>query len=186
MKKASVFLELHRQKRLSFRRNQLWGNNRSARFFMWGVWFLGLLYVAFIGILLGFAVNKDGHSNGFEAMSGILPFILLIDFLLRLTVKQTPSQLVKPYLLLPIPKNVCTDSFILDDLLSPFNLIWQSFFIPFGLITIFPSYGFGAFLAFIVLLQLVMLLNSQWYLLIRSLTSINLLWWILPVVVAIA
>jgi hypothetical protein len=35
---------------------------------------------------------------------GLLPFLLIIDFGIRFMVQQTPVMLVKPYLLLPLPR----------------------------------------------------------------------------------
>lgn len=183
MSTLNIIREVHRHSRLSAIRNPMWDKSHGIRFFMAIVWALAVVYIACFGVMLAYLVRKDGSVSAYEFIAGVLPFVLLADFLLRLAIKQTPTQLVKPYLLLPISKYTVTDSFLLEDLLSPINLIWQALFIPYGVLTILTTDGIFAFLGFIIILQLIVEINSQWYLLIRSLTSVSVLWWAFPVLV---
>lgn len=177
----SILHDIHRHSILRTRRSPLWGQGRWAHVVMWTIWSLGLLYLAFIGVLLAFTVRDNSGISGYEFMCGILPFILVVDFLLRIIFKQNPSQAVKPYLLLPISKFAVTDCLLIEDLLSPYNLIWQALFVPFAVLTILPQNDILTFLLFVIAMQCIIEINSLWFLLVRSLTSKSLCWIVLPI-----
>ena len=65
-----------------------------------------------------------------------LIFILALDFLLRIPFQKTPTQEVKPYLLLPVKRNRIIDFLLIRSGLSLFNLFWLFMFVPFAFITI--------------------------------------------------
>lgn len=161
------------------RRPELVGN-RVAKIFIGVCLALFILYIAFIGVLLGKLVQGEGTVNGFAFITGVLPFILAVDFMMRLGLKQTPEQQVKPFLLLPISKYAVTDFFLIQDILSAYNLIWQALFIPYSVLAIYPDYGLVPMLLTLLALQVVMIINGQWYQLVRTLTSGNVFWWTLP------
>ena len=48
----------------------------------------------------------------------------LLDFLLRIPFQKTPTQEVKPYLLLPVKRNRIIDFLLIRSGLSLFNLCW--------------------------------------------------------------
>lgn len=183
MNAKQELLSIYRQSNLSRRRNPSFGKNVGSRIAIGIVWLIGLVYLAFIGVLLAFLVREDKSVNAIAFISGILPFILLADFVLRLVVKPDPSQVVKPYILLPISEYAIADAFLLDDLLSPINLVWQALFIPYAVLTIFPSNGILVTIVSLLVLQLFIIIASQWFVLVHSLTITNLKWWILPVLV---
>lgn len=176
-------LLIHHNKLLSAKRSLAFSGGTASKVIVLLLAVFGLAYLAFLGTVFGWLVHGDNGTSGFEFIGGIMPIVMAIDLMLRFGLRQTPSQLVKPYLLLPISKYTVTKVFLIEDLLSPFNLIWQAMFIPFTLIAIVPHYGFISLVQVIVIVQLLVLINSQWYLLVRSLTSISSLWWILPIVV---
>lgn len=161
----------------------MWEKGKYARLVGWIFGALILLYLAFISLLLAWLVREDRSISGVEFMSGILPFVLLADFLLRFTSQQTPSQLIKPYMLVLISKRTCTDSFLLETTFKPFNLAWQALFLPYGILTVMHEEGFWAFAVFIIALQIIIAINSLWYILIHSLISVSLTWWMLPIAV---
>ncbi len=66
----------------------------------------------------------------------VLIFILALDFLLRVPFQKTPTQEVKPYLLLPVKRNRIIDFLLIRSGLSLFNLFWLFMFVPFSFITI--------------------------------------------------
>ena len=61
----------------------------------------------------------------------VLIFILALDFLLRVPLQKTPTQEVKPYLLLPVKRNRIIDFLLIRSGLSLFNLFWLFMFVPF-------------------------------------------------------
>lgn len=139
-----------------------------------------IIYLMFIAAMFSMIVNTSQTITGYEFMYGIQPFILVLDFLIRLMYQQTPVQMLKPYALLPIPRYSITDCFLASSILSKGNLIWFSMFIPFALMSVVFSEGILVALGFLLGLYLCMILNSQWYLLCRTLINVNMLWWLLP------
>ena len=57
-----------------------------------------------MGLSIAFAMiaNESRSITSVELLCVLLPFILLIDFGMRFIAQQTPSQIVRPYLLLPL------------------------------------------------------------------------------------
>ena len=61
-------------------------------------------------------------------MNSGLIFVLVLDFLIRLPFQKTPTQEVKPYLLLPIKRNRLIDFLLIRSGLDGFNLFWLFLF----------------------------------------------------------
>lgn len=177
-----IFREIYRHRRLSEKRSAAWEQNKAARYVIWVVSAVIILYLLFLALMFALIVNEDRHLTGIRMTFLLLPFCLALDFLVRFT-QQTPSQLIKPYLLLPIPRLMCIDCFLVSMLMNPANLIWMALFLPLNLMTILPVNGLWVALGMAVVVWIYVLLNSQWYLLVRSLITKNYLWWILPAVV---
>ena len=97
--------------------------------------------------------------------------------------QQTPSQLVKPYVLLPLGKYTCIDCFIFNNVTSGSNLLWMALFVPFAIMSVVFSEGIWVTLAFLIALHLIIITNSQWYVIVRTLINKSLLWWLLPAAV---
>jgi hypothetical protein len=152
----------------------------------WLFWILGLMvigYLIFFAVIFAMIANDSSSTTALELIFGMMPFVLLIDFLVRFMAQQTPAQLVKPYILLPIPKNVCIDSFVLTSLFSTGNLVWFAMLIPYALMSVVFSYGFWAAIGMLVCYYLFILANSQWYSIVRTLITNSMRWWILPICV---
>lgn len=171
---------IHHNRILASRRNALKDQGKGAKIFLLIISILGVLYFAFVGLMLAMLVKEDNSVNAFEFISGILPFILLADYVFRIIFKKLPAQQVMPYLLLPLSKHACTDCLLIEDMLSPFNLLWLTFILPIGVINVLPFYGFISFIGLLVALLLIIEINGQWYVLTRSLTNRSILWWLLP------
>ena len=73
-------------------------------------------------------------------MNSGLIFVLVLDFLIRLSFQKTPTQEVKPYLLLPIKRNRLIDFLLIRSGLDGFNLFWLFLFVPFSIITVTKFY----------------------------------------------
>ncbi len=126
--------------------------------------------------------NDMDTCTPWEMFFGILPFLLLLDFLLRFAVQQTPAQQIKPYSLLPIPKYTCVEVFVVSAMLSSGNLIWLAITVPYSIMTLLFSEGFFAALGLVVSFQIMVIVNSQWYMLVRTLINQSMRWWLLPLV----
>ena len=179
---ASTLRLLHSHSMLALRRSSHWSEQRKARYVTYALWSMAVLYLVSIGILL-VAFKKDfAEFDDIGFISGVLPIILFVDFIVRFSLRPTPVSLVKPYLLLPISKYACIDSLLINDLLSLYNLLWQTIFLPYSIAVILPHEGMLAFVLFFIATELLVLANGLWYQLVRSLVSIHQTWWALPVV----
>ena len=176
-----LFRILKQHRNLSERRSPIFESNKAAK------WIVGILsstvviYLVMFAIVFALDANESHRFTAMEYMAAQMPFVLIADFFARLMFQQTPSQLVKPYVLLPIPRYACIDSFILSSLLSWGNLLWFVLFVPFVLMSVVFSYGIFASISFLVLSYLIILCSSQYYLICRTLFNNNIIWWVLPI-----
>ncbi len=175
-----LFRLLRKNKKLSDERNVMFEANQYGKFFAYlGLAFFVVYFIA-IGTFLGWVAATDDE---YQMMFFVLPFILIFDFFGRFMAQQTPVMLVKPYLLMPISKYTAVDCFLVSQLFDSSNLIWMSLFLPYTFICVCGSMTFLEGLAMLLLLHLMILTNSQWYLLVRTLVNKSLFWWALPAVV---
>ena len=141
------------------------------------------LYLIGIAISLAIVANNDRSVTGSNMLMGVLPFILTVDFFMRFIVQQTPSQLIKPYVLLPIPRYSCINYFIISSLFNYGNLIWFAMFVPYIFMAVVFAEGIVTAIMILVSLHILILINSQWYLIARTLINDRMKWWLLPIVV---
>ncbi len=158
-------------------------NSVLAQLGLWLLYAFGILYLAYIGVLTAFLVGEQHSFTGWHVMYMIAPIILFIDFLLRFAIQQTPSQLILPYLLLPIPKYTCIDAFLVRNLFCSYNLLWFAAFIPYAFLAIFIPQSLVASIGALLGFYLLALINAEWYLVCRTLISRSFLYWLLPVAV---
>ena len=183
MTRFELFKTLRQHMKLSERRSMVWQQNKAAKIFlMIGAGFT-ILYLMFFAVILALAANSSTSVTACELMYGFAPFILLIDFLFRFIMQQTPSQMLKPYSLVPLRKYDVVDCFIATSLMSSGNLIWFAMFIPYAIMSIVFAEGIFVTLAFLLGFYLLILINSQWYMLVRTLVNQHIIWWLLPLVV---
>lgn len=183
MNRFQLFKTLRKHRNLAEKRALNLSQNKVAKFIMGFVAVLMILYLIFFAIIFAMVANEDEHRTSLEFIMGLVPFILSIDFLLRFTAQQTPSQLVKPYMLLPIGKNTCVDTFMLTSMLNTNNLIWMAFLVPFAIMSIVFSFGLWSTLLCLLVWYLLIVANSQWYLICRTKIIDSQLWWLLPIAV---
>ena len=183
MNRLQLIKILHKHLKLSEKRSLAWEQNKIAKYSIYIVSGIVIAYLVFIAIMLSLIINDSESVLAYEFMYGIAPFILSIDFLSRFAFQQTPSQLVKPYSLLPISRYACIDCFLVNTVISSYNFLWFALYIPFALMSILFSEGLIVSLGFLTGLWLFSVINSQWYLLVRSLVNKNMAWWILPIIV---
>ena len=139
-------------------------------------------YLIFFGTTFAFAFD-GGAKEAYHVMNSGLIFILALDFLLRLPFLKTPTQEVKPYLLLPIKRSRLIDFLLLRSGLNSFNLLWLFLFVPFAIITVTKFYGIGGVLTYCIGIWLLIVFNNYWYLLCRTLMDERIWWVLLPIAV---
>lgn len=181
-----IFKILRRHRSIAERRDPIYEANKAAK------WVIGFsagmmaLYLLGLSILLALSANESSRFTSPEFIMGVSPFIFFIDFWARFVAQQTPSQIIKPYILLPLPRYACIDSFVITSLFTWGNLIWFALLIPYCLMSVVFSYGLLSALSLLLLFYMMILTNSQWYAIVRTLISRSQLWWALPVVFYLA
>lgn len=180
MNRLDIFRAIKRHQKLAANRHPAMEQAKWAKAFGYiGMAFI-VMYLMFISIMLAMIANSSGSVTSYELMYGLLPFILALDFFVRFTVQQTPSQQIKSYVLLPLSKYVCVDSFLFLTFISPTRFIWFALFLPYAIMSVVFSYGFMAMVGFLLGFFLLLVFNSYWYMLVRALINTRLYWWALP------
>ena len=178
----NLFLELRRHGKLAEKRHPMYEKNRFAKFWMYAMAVFWAGYLIFIGTM--FASAFEGEAvEPYHILNAGLVFILALDFVMRFPFQKTPTQEVKPYLLLPVRRNRLIDFLLIRSGLNGFNLVWLFLFIPFALLTVTKFYGLTGVLAYCAGIWLLMLLNNYWFLLCRTLLSDRIWWVFLPILV---
>ncbi len=181
MKKLEIFNTLRRHRALAEKRSITYTQNKVAK---WIIGFFSLFiitYLILIAIMFSLIANESRSTTALELMISLMPFFLTFDFWIRWLAQQTPSQIIKPYVLLPLPRYTCIDTFIFRSLFNWNNTIWLAMLLPFCLMSVLFAYGFGACVSLLLIYYLMTLANSQWYSIVRTLVLNRQLWWLLPI-----
>lgn len=178
MNKIQLFFLLRKNTKLSEKRHPMFEANQWGKLI--GYIVLAFVAVEFIalGTFLGWLAAKESSP---EMIFFVMPFLLIIDFSTRFATQQTPLMLVKPYLLTPLSKYTAIDCFLVSQILDWGNLVWMTVILPYVFIVWCGGLSTGAAIGMLLLLYLMILVNSQWYLLVRTLINQSLLWWALPI-----
>lgn len=178
----SLFLELRKHGKLAAQRNPMYEKNKFGKFWMYFMAVFWAGYLIFFGSTLAFAFD-GGATEAYHVLNSGLIFILALDFLARFPFQKTPTQEVKPYLLLPIKRNRLIDFLLIRSGLNGFNLIWLFFFVPFAILTITKFYGVTGVLTYCIGIWLLMIFNNYWFLLCRTLMNERIWWVTLPILI---
>ena len=178
----NLFLELRRHGKLADKRHPMYEKNRFGRFWMYLMAIFWAGYLIFFGTLFAF-VMQDEAREPYHIINSGLVFFLALDFVMRFPFQKTPTQEVKPYLLLPIRRARLIDALLLRSGLSGFNLVWLFFFVPFATFTVVRFYGIVGLLTYCIGIWLLMVLNNYWFLLCRTLMNERIWWVLLPLAV---
>lgn len=175
-----MFKTLRRHRKLAEKRAVNYEQNKTAKVLVYILSGFTIAYLMFFAVMLSLIANNSHSTTSLELMMGAAPIILTIDFFFRFLMQQTPSQIIKPYLLLPIPRSLCIDTFISSSLFTSGNVIWFAMLLPYALMSVVFTEGFWITLGFLFCYYLLILANSQWYAIARTLINRHVLWWILP------
>lgn len=139
-----------------------------------------IIYLIMFSVMFAMMANKKDEPG---LLLVLMPLLLLFDFGLRFAVQQTPAMLVKPYMLLPMPRNAVIENFLLTSVFSGYNMLWLCLFLPYAFIVWAGGASLLSMLALVFSGMLLLMINSQWYLMIRTLVARSLFWWVLPAAV---
>lgn len=181
----NLFNELRRHRKYAGVRNVNVTRNRTAKYIIYVLFAFVIIYLMIIAAGLAFIVNDSDNNeiSSVEFISALLPFILIIDFFCRFIMQQTPSQIIKPYTLLPIKRSDCINNFILTSLFSPGNFVWFALLLPYSQMSVIFSYGFSITFLLLLYSWILIMANSQWYLIIRTLINDTVAYWLIPIAV---
>ncbi|WP_321332795.1 DUF5687 family protein [uncultured Bacteroides sp.] len=179
-----LFNELRKHHRLAAKRHPMYEKNKFGKYFMYFMTVFWAGYLIFFGTTFALSFAEAApNMEPYNLMNQGLVFVFAIDFMIRFPFQKTPSQEVKPYLLLPIKRNKILDFLLLRSGLDLFNIIWLFMFIPFAIITVTRFYGITGIIAYSLGIYLLTVLNNYWYLLCRTLMNERIYWIALPVAV---
>ncbi len=179
----ALFNELRKHGKLAAKRHPMYEKNRFGKFWMYFMAVFWAGYLVFFGITFAKALGSSSNMEAYHLMNSGLIFVLVLDFLMRFPLQKTPTQEVKPYLLLPVRRNRLIDFLLVRSGLSSFNTFWLFFFVPFAVITVTRFYGIGGVIAYCFGIWLLMVFNNYWYLLCRTLMNERIWWLLLPIAV---
>ena len=180
MNKVQLFFLLHKNAKLSEKRHPMFEANQYGKLFAYIMYAFLVIYFIGLGTFFGWIAATEGSP---EMIFFVMLFLLIFDFGGRFVAQQTPLMLVKPYLLTPISKYTAIDCFLISQILDRGNLIWMTFFLPYAFVVWCGGASTWSTLGMLFVLHLMVVVNSQWYLLVRSLIYRSLLWWLLPIAV---
>ncbi len=180
MNRLNLYRTLRGHTKLALKRSPALEQSNVDKVMMYIGAAVGAVYMLFIGIIMGMAAVESGEP---AALFIMLPMFLMIDFFLRFGIQQTPAMLVKPYLLLPLPQHTIIETFLVTSVLSGYNWLWLFLFFPYAYIVALSGLGVAEGVVVLVSGMLLLMANSQWYLMVRTLVARSLLWWLLPAVV---
>ena len=177
MNKLQLFFLLRKNTKLSEKRHPMFEANQYGKFFGYiGIAIVAIEFIA-IGTFMGWIAAKDDEP---QILFFVLPFLMIVDFFMRFMTQQTPLMLVKPYLLTPISKYSAIECFLTSQILDTGNLFWMTIFLPYTFIVWCGGMTIWAALGMLLLFHLIVVVNSQWYLLVRTLINQSMWWWALP------
>ena len=179
---------LRNHQKLSEKRSPMLTQGKVAKFMTYLMGALLVMYLIGISISMALVATDLRSATAYEFMYSFLPFVMTLDFFARFKLQQTPTQQVKPYVLLPIPRYTCIDFFIIRSLISYGNLVLMFLYVPFALMAVVFAEGIGLTLLFLLGFYVIELIISQTYSIFRTLVSHNMLYWFgfIPVLALVA
>ena len=180
-----LFNELRQHSKLAAKRHPMYEKNRFGKILMYFMSAFWIGYLIFFGVTFSQLFQSAApNMEPYHLMNKGIIFVLALDFLMRFPFQKTPTQEMKPYLLLPIKKNRLIDFLLIRSGLSAFNALWLCFFIPFALFSTIPKYfGLWGIVTYGLGIYLLMIFNNYWFLLCRTLMRERIWWIALPIAV---
>lgn len=188
MRKAAEYIrlykEINRLTKLQNRRHPMFYKKMAMKVFMVVMNIFVIGYLFFIGVMLkDILQSARAGMEPYNLFNEGMLFLLILDMAFRFIGQETPSVKARPFLLLPVPRKMVTDCYLGKILLMPVNLLWMALLIPFTVKAVFPFYGVGGCIGYLFGWWLLIVLNSYFYLLTRTLLLKHILWIALPIVI---
>jgi hypothetical protein len=155
-----MFLKFLRLEIKSFFR----GTSVGVNLFMKILRFIAILY--FMACLAGgafaafFYVRDEMHQDPLIVISKLLIVAWAIDLILKYIWQEMPTQNIKPFLTLNIPKNTLVNYMLVKTFLSALSWLNSLFFITFSIIALFNGYSVIGVLTWFIGISLLFYLNN--------------------------
>jgi len=155
-----MFLKFLRLEIKSFFR----GTSVGVNLFMKILRFIAILY--FMACLAGgafaafFYVRDEMHQDPLIVISKLLIVAWAVDLILKYIWQEMPTQNIKPFLTLNIPKNTLVNYMLVKTFLSPLSWLNSLFFITFSIIALFNGYSVIGVLSWFIGISLLFYLNN--------------------------
>lgn len=125
---------------------------------------IGIVYFIFcfagMAFLAYFYVKKEMGENPLKMVSRFLIIAWVVDLIFKYMIQQLPTQNIKPFLTLNIPKKVVVNYTLIKTFLSPLSWMNSFFFITFCGIMLFNGYGVLNTVSWFVGVSLLFYLNN--------------------------
>ncbi len=175
---------IRKNHKLAAKRNPAYDRNRFAKYMIYFMVAFWAAYLVFIGVMLFFMFEGIfPNMEPYHMLNQGIIYLLILDFLLRFVAQPAMSQEVKPYLLMPVKKNKLIDTLLLQSAIQGFNFFWFFLIVPFALLCITRFYGLLGVGCYLLGVWMLMVLNSYWYLICKTLLNEKLLYILLPLAV---
>ena len=140
------------------------GNSLGLNLAMKILRFFGIIYftVCFMAIAFFayYYVSEEMHQDPLKIVSRFLIILWVLDLAFKYMIQQIPTQNIKPFLTLNIPKKVVVNYTLIKTFLTPLSWFNSIFIVTFCGIMAFNGYGFlGVFTWFIGISSLFYLNN---------------------------
>lgn len=155
-----MFLKFLRLEFKSFFRGSSLGINLAMKILR----FIGILY--FMLCLAGGAfaafyyIQEEMHQDPLKIVSKFLIAVWAVDLILKYMWQEMPTQNIKPFLTLNIPKKTLVNYMLSKTFLSAFSWLNSIFFITFSGIALFNGYSFINILSWFIGVSLLFYLNN--------------------------
>ncbi len=155
-----MFLKFLRLEIKSFFRGSSLGINLAMKILR----FIGILY--FMACLVGgafgafFYIQEEMHLDPLKTVSRFLIAGWAVDLILKYIWQEMPTQNIKPFLTLNIPKKTLVNYMFTKTFLSPLSWLNSLFFITFSIIAAFNGYSIIHVLGWLVGASLLFYMNN--------------------------
>ncbi|WP_370896566.1 DUF5687 family protein [Chryseobacterium gossypii] len=143
-----MFLKFLRLEFKSFFRGTSVGLNLAMKIFR----LIGIVYFIIClvagAFLAFFYVREEMHEDPLKMVSRYLVILWMADLVFKYLIQQMPTQNIKPFLTLNIPKKTIVNYALVKTFLTPLSWLNSFFFITFSVICFFNGYGIKAFFWF--------------------------------------
>ncbi|MDR1632286.1 MAG: DUF5687 family protein [Dysgonamonadaceae bacterium] len=156
----------------AFRRNPMFERNLAVRIFMYFVF--GLVAIEFLSfgfILDTFLLKVGPYERAIDTFNSILPYLFVLDFIIKFFFKTNESMQIAPYLSLPVKRNKLFNFLLRKEFTNFWNFYFLFLVVPFALKAVTPYFGFTASVLYILLFYFLCIANSLLVSIINNLIS---------------